>query len=227
MAGNVCSGWCVYDNLATTLNRSCRYEEAAQCQLNAMELHEEDTEAWAKAAANACVSLLAEDLQVRMPEWWNDDGLKALSARVVAAAPDYTNACMVRAGALAALYPSCSFQDHLIPGPRTAAELKEAATWFRRAEKSGSGTRSLEVCASECDCLADGMLAEAAGALDAAESEAAATRKAAEDKANAAAEELLAEEEKEKEKTQTQTAAGATVSKTKQGKGNGKKNGKR
>jgi len=207
-----------YENLATTLHRSCRIEEAAQCNLNAMELHEEDTEAWAKAAANACVSLLAEDLQVRMPEWWNDDGLKALSARVVAAAPDYTNACMVRAGALAALYPSCSFQDHLIPGPRTAAELKEAATWFRRAEKSGSGTRSLEVCASECDCRADGMLAEAAEALDA-------TRRAAEDKANAAAEELLAEEEKEKEKTQTQTVAGTTVSKTKQGKG--KKKGTR
>ena len=226
MAGNVCSGWCVYDNLATTLNRSCRYEEAAQCQLNAMELHEEDTEVWAEAATNACVALLANDFHVQMPEWWNDDGLKALSARVVAVAPNDRNALMVRACALSALYPSCSFQDHLKPGPRTAAEFKEAAACYRRAEKSDSGT-SLEECASICDCLADGMLAEAAGALDAAESEAAATRKAAEDKANAAAEELLAEEEKEKEKTQTQTAAGATVSKTKQGKGNGKKNGKR
>ena len=216
-----------YDKLATTLYRSCRYEEAAQCNLNAMELHEEDTEAWAKAAANACVTLLADDLQVRMPEWWNDDGLKALTARIVAVAPDYPNVHMVRASALSGLYPSGSFQDHLIPGPRTAPELKEAAAWFRRAAKSGPSGTNLEEVASACDCRVDGMLAEAAEALEAAESEAAATRMAAEDKANAAAEELLAEEEKEKEKTQTQTqrAAGATVSKTKQGKG--KKKGKR
>ena len=55
------------------------------------------------------------------PEWWNDTELKALSARVVrAAAPNDLTAHQMRASVL-------SGQG---VGPRSAAELKEAATHY-------------------------------------------------------------------------------------------------
>ena len=61
------------------------------------------------------------------PEWWNDEGLKALSARVVRAAPDEAVANQMRAAVL-------SGQEHAWEaGPRSAAELKEAATHYERA----------------------------------------------------------------------------------------------
>ena len=61
------------------------------------------------------------------PEWWNDEGLKALSARVVRAAPDDLHANRLRA---AVLHGQCSAWE---AGPRSAAELREAATHFERA----------------------------------------------------------------------------------------------
>ena len=61
------------------------------------------------------------------PEWWNDEALKALSARVVRAAPNdqATNAmrAIVLSGGLGAWGA----------GPRSAAELREAATHYDRA----------------------------------------------------------------------------------------------
>ena len=61
------------------------------------------------------------------PEWWNDEGLKALSARVVRAAPDELAANQMRA--LVLTRQSSAWEA----GPRSAAELMEAATLFDRA----------------------------------------------------------------------------------------------
>ena len=62
------------------------------------------------------------------PEWWNDEGLKALSARVVRAAPDCAIAHQMRAMVLhGQSYITCEV------GPRSAAELREAATHWERA----------------------------------------------------------------------------------------------
>ena len=61
------------------------------------------------------------------PEWWNDEEIKALSARVVRAAPDDRSANRMRAFVLSG---QCSTSE---AGPRSAAELKEAAVYFDRA----------------------------------------------------------------------------------------------
>ena len=69
-----------------------------------------------------------ECADVAKPEWWNDEGLKALSARVVRAAPNDTQASSMRALVLSGMaYGSWEV------GPRSAAELKKAATHFDRA----------------------------------------------------------------------------------------------
>ena len=61
------------------------------------------------------------------PEWWNDEGLKALSARVVRAAPDDGIANEMRALVLEGQ------NDSWKAGPRSAAELKEATKHYERA----------------------------------------------------------------------------------------------
>ena len=64
--------------------------------------------------------------EVAKPEWWSDEGLKALSARVVRAAPDIVLGHQMRALVLRG-------QDYSWEaGPRSAAELREAATHFDR-----------------------------------------------------------------------------------------------
>ena len=65
--------------------------------------------------------------EVAKPEWWNDEGLKALSARVVRAAPDDLGAHRMRA---IVLHVRSSAWE---AGPRSAAELREAATHYERA----------------------------------------------------------------------------------------------
>eukprot|EP00964_Phaeocystis_antarctica_P004083 scaffold2196_cov52-Phaeocystis_antarctica.AAC.1 len=71
--------------------------------------------------------LIHEDCaEVAKPEWWNDEGLKALSARVVRAAPDDGMANEMRAEVLSGRYGAWG------AGPRSAAELMEAATHFER-----------------------------------------------------------------------------------------------
>ena len=65
--------------------------------------------------------------EVAKPDWWNDEGLKALSARVVRAAPDEVDAQRMRAFVL------CGRGAAWEAGPRSAAELREAATHFERA----------------------------------------------------------------------------------------------
>jgi len=64
---------------------------------------------------------------VAKPEWWNDEGLKALSARVVRAAPNEEVTNKMRA---IVLRGQCGAWE---AGPRSAAELKEAATHYERS----------------------------------------------------------------------------------------------
>ena len=65
--------------------------------------------------------------EVAKPEWWSDEGLKALSARVVRAAPDDAEANRVRALVLFGQHGAWE------AGPRSAAELREAAAHFEQA----------------------------------------------------------------------------------------------
>eukprot|EP00964_Phaeocystis_antarctica_P128888 scaffold92704_cov59-Phaeocystis_antarctica.AAC.7 len=92
--------------------------------------------------------------EVAKPEWWNDQGLKALSARVVRAAPNEAAANQLRAEVLSRL---C---DAWEAGPRTAAELKEAAARYERTaalSNAPAQKASLAVDAAICRTLADAM----------------------------------------------------------------------
>ena len=136
--------------------------------------------------------------------------------------PDRQEACGMRAHVLCAGALSKAPWN---AGPRTAAEIKEAAKWRRRAAMlthTPADKLADEERASQCDEYADPLLAkeevEAAKARAAAEAEEAEALKVAEAKATAAAEELLAEEEREKEQASTK-AGKAKPGKGKKGKG--------
>ena len=102
--------------------------EAAQRFLEAMERYPVGSEIWAQATAGAFDMLrLEECAEVATPEWWNDKALKALSAKAVRAAPDDENAHLMRASVLRGQLGAWE------AGPRSAAELKEAAAHFDRA----------------------------------------------------------------------------------------------
>jgi len=215
-------------NLGVVLERAARRVESAQMYLKAMELHEDGTKKWADAAASAFETLKLDECDdAPKPEWWNDEALKALSARAVALVPDEPGTSSMRAHVLSGGTLSKRSWN---AGPRTSGEVKEAATWFRRAATlafTPSIKLNCEGRARDCDVSADRLLAEeeakAAVARAAAEAEAveaAEALKVAEAKALAAAEELLAEEEKEKAERNNK------ASKAKQGKGK-KSKGKR
>eukprot|EP00964_Phaeocystis_antarctica_P130170 scaffold94049_cov67-Phaeocystis_antarctica.AAC.1 len=118
-----------YFNLGAALVSSAHDAEAAQRYLEAKERYPVDSELWADATA-AAFDLLRQEVraEVAKPEWWNDDGLKALSARVVRAAPNNLLATQMRA-----LVMSGQCGGSWGAGPRSAAELKEAAKHFERA----------------------------------------------------------------------------------------------
>ena len=119
-----------YYNLGVALASSGHKVEAAQRYLEAKERYPVDSEGWAVATANA-FNMLAHEAcdEVAKPEWWNDEGLKALSARVVRAAANNAGvAIQMRADVLSGTTGGTSEA-----GPRSAAELKEAATHFERA----------------------------------------------------------------------------------------------
>ena len=83
---------------------------------------------WAEAMASAFAVLnLKECAEVIKPEWWNDEELKALSARIVRAAPNNAGANRMRAVVLSGCVTAWE------AGPRSAAELKKAAVHFDRA----------------------------------------------------------------------------------------------
>ena len=102
--------------------------EAAQRYLEAKERYPVDSDQWAMAIASAFDLLRQKECaEVAKPEWWNDEGLKALSARAVRAAPNEVGANAMRA---LVLHGQSSAWE---VGPRSAAELKEAAAHFERA----------------------------------------------------------------------------------------------
>jgi len=210
----------LYHNLAVVLDRSDLVAEAAPMLLKAMELDKEGTNRWAQSAACAFDLLrLGDCCEVPKPEWWNDEGLKALSAQVVALLPNESTPQAMRAHVLCG---SAVVWNNWSAGPRTAAEVKEAATWYRRAAKVANlpvAAQSFNEHARLCDEFADPLLAEeeakAEAARAAAKAEAAGSRKVAEAKAAVAAQELLAQEEKEKK----QAVASTTAGKAKPGKG--------
>ena len=68
----------------SALRLTGHHVEAAQRFLEARERWPMGSEDWAEATALA-INMLAQEAcaEVAKPEWWNDEGLKALSARVV------------------------------------------------------------------------------------------------------------------------------------------------
>ena len=122
-----------YFNLGAALNNSVHYVEAAQRFLEARERCPVGSEMWALATAHAFVLLAQEACaEVAKPEWWSDEGLKALSARVVRAAPDEIESHQMRAEVLCGK-GSRAWQAEL--EPRSAAEFREAAAHFQRAPR--------------------------------------------------------------------------------------------
>ena len=115
-----------YFNLGNVLRISGHYAEAVQRWLEAKESSSVSSSIRARATASAFGSLREnkECAELARPEWWNDEELKALSARVVEAAPNVQTAVSMRAMVLR----GCGAAWVL--GPRSAAELEEAATLF-------------------------------------------------------------------------------------------------
>ena len=146
-----------YTNLGTTLNNSGHFVEAAQRFLDAKERFPVDSEGWAQATSAAFDMLkMKECSEVVKPEWWNDEGLKALSARVVGAAPNLVETNMMRAVVLSG---HCAYNAWVVGAP-SAAELKEAAKRFKRAAAL-SDARAMKGLfadlANQCRSEAEGM----------------------------------------------------------------------
>jgi len=144
-----------YYNLGLALARSAHYVEAAQRFLEARERYPVGSVEWALAAANAFGLLIRQECAgVAKPEWWNDEGLKALSARVVRAVPDDVGCNMMRAHVLRAGHMAWEW------GTRSAAELRKAAThWERAAALEPAPTKKAVFAgaADECRSQAEAM----------------------------------------------------------------------
>ena len=230
-----------YYNLGVILVRSGRAAEAAPMFLKAMEIYpitwelKDRTKHWARSVASA-FDVLKNDAcsDLPKPDWWNDEALMELSARVLAEAPDECGAMNMRANVLGHLVAPCHdrgppFRWDVVS--RTCAEIKEAATLYRRAAARAVAISDKERFANLariCDKAAVPYLAKeeaeakaARAAAVVAQAEEEKTREAAEAKAMEAAEALLAEEEKEK--MQTVVSTQASKAKGKKGKGKGKR----
>ena len=118
-----------YFNLGAALSNSGHDVEAAQRFLEASERYPVGTVGWAKATARQFDLISLESCaEAAKPEWWNDKELKALSARVVRAAPNDLVAIQMRAAVLCGICGGA-----WVAGPRLVAELMEAATHYERA----------------------------------------------------------------------------------------------
>ena len=173
-----------YHNLGATLGNSGRHSESAPLYLQAAARSPEGTVGWADSIASAFNKLcLPECAEVAKPGWWNDEALKTLSKAVLRATGSQAGHAM-RAVVLAGKLPAWE------SGPRSAADLKEAATHYERAAALTSPPG--QKCQAESDAAA---LRRQAAAMEAAEAEAeAVVRAEAEAKASAVADALLAEE---------------------------------
>tara|TARA_B100000795_G_scaffold14892_1_gene10138 strand:- start:46 stop:717 length:672 start_codon:yes stop_codon:yes gene_type:complete len=117
-----------YFNLGAVLGNSGHKVEAAQRYLEARERYPVGSVVWAEATARVFDKLWRKECdEVTKPEWWNDEELKALSARVVRAVPNDESALNMRAMVLTG---RCGAWE---AGPRSAAEFKEAAALFDRS----------------------------------------------------------------------------------------------
>ena len=144
-----------YFNLGGTLSNSGHEVEAAQRFLEAKQRFSPGSQFWARATAQAFDSLRTKGCgEVAKPEWWNDEELKALSARVVRAAPNEAVSNIMQAWVLSGL---CNAWE---AGYRSAAELKDAAAHFDRASvlidapamKAGFA-RNAEFCRRQADAM--------------------------------------------------------------------------
>ena len=118
-----------YFNLGFALTSSGHHAEAAQWFLETKERVPVGSARWAQTTAVAFNMLRLEQCaEVAKPEWWNDEGLKALSASVLRAAPNEDSAIDMRAYVLSGINGGA-----WEVGPRSAADLKEAATHYDRA----------------------------------------------------------------------------------------------
>eukprot|EP00964_Phaeocystis_antarctica_P016744 scaffold9212_cov59-Phaeocystis_antarctica.AAC.1 len=118
-----------YFNLGNALGSSGHAVEAAQRYLEAKERYPVGSEDWAGATALAFNMLTQPECnEVAKPEWWNDEGLKALSARVVRVGADDEIANQMRAMVL-----SGQFGDSWGAGTRSAVQFEKAAKHFDRA----------------------------------------------------------------------------------------------
>ena len=115
------------------------------------------SEGWAGATARAFEKLSQEECgEVAKPEWWNDEGFMALSARVVRAAPNDEQAHQMRAAVLH------GHSGGLEAEPRSAAEFMEAATHYDRAAAlhpapppavKAELTRRVDLCRCQADAM--------------------------------------------------------------------------
>ncbi len=122
-----------YYNLGAALGNSEHFVEAAHRFLEAKERFQVGSKDWAVATAGAFETLrLKECGEVAKPEWWNDKELKALSVRVVTAAPDGLAANKMRAHVLSG-QRSGAWEAGPQNSLRLAADLREAAKHFERA----------------------------------------------------------------------------------------------
>ena len=113
-----------YFSLGAALNNSGKDVEAAQRLLEAKERYPVGSVMWGKATAAAFnVLKLSTCAEAAKPEWWNDE---VLSAMVLRATPNDGIAYHMRALVLG------GGNETWEAGPRSAAELKEAATHYDR-----------------------------------------------------------------------------------------------
>merc|ERR1740139_1016162 len=116
-----------YYNLGVALGSSGRPAEAAPLYLQAAARYPEGSENWAFSIASAFdVLCLPDCAEVAKPGWWNDEALKTLSKAVLRATGSLVGHAM-RARVLAGQHTAWE------SGPRSAADLKEAATQWERA----------------------------------------------------------------------------------------------
>ena len=101
-----------------------RGEERAQQAESAVA----DSADWAKATASTFATLqMPAYAEAGKPDWWNDEELKELSARVVGAAPNEERCQAMRATVLSG--GSTAWER----GARSAAEIRQAAEHFVQA----------------------------------------------------------------------------------------------
>ena len=145
-----------YFNLALLLVPSGHLVEAAQWFLEAKERLPVDSTDWSTATACAFEMLRQEECnEVAKPEWWDDELLKVLSARVVRANETVASATgpahRMRATVLCGLYGAWASP------PRSTAELTEARMHFVSAAglcTAAVGRAELETAATLCGQLA-------------------------------------------------------------------------